>query len=115
VKVSDIAGDVERMAEYAVAQRVQVPVEELGRALEALGLVGVPVYSARKLEDGGVEVVTRFGKKVWKPAAKKRVTKKPAAKRSSRSRSRSGSTGGKKAKAGKAGEEAKDEVQAEQE
>jgi len=117
--LDSMAEGAARMAEYAVAQRVQVPVEELGRALAELGLVGVPVYSARKLEDGGIEVVTRFGAKVWrpeKPAAKKRATRKPVTKKpaSKRTRSRSGSSTGSK-KVEVKGKEAGGEVQAEQE
>lgn len=45
-------------------------------ALDGLGLVNVPVYRARQLKDGTVELTTRFGVQKWKPPAKKRARRK---------------------------------------
>lgn len=49
---------------------IDVDRKTIDAALAALGLHDVPVYRARWLKDGTVELTTRFGVQTWKPEAK---------------------------------------------
>lgn len=56
---------------------IQVNQKTLRAAITALELTRVPVYSARKLKGGTIEIITRFGVQTWKP--KRKTTPRPAA------------------------------------
>ena len=65
----------------------------LAVAVKALGFT-VPIYSARKLKGGAVEVVTRDGAQVYKPPKVKTASKSVSKPRVPRKRVTAGEKGG---------------------
>jgi len=53
----------------------EIDQKTLERAIKALK-IDVPVYTATKLKDGSIQIITRNGIQVWKPPAKKKPAKK---------------------------------------
>lgn len=66
---------LEEPGEGLVGRRHPVPAQvdpkQLARALKALK-IDVPYYSVRMLSGGGMEIVTRDGRRVWKPRARRK-------------------------------------------